>query len=92
MNPTERALTSLTPEEEAIMQETIEAELAPFTTITPPDLLATMREQAEQAFRTHPAARQLLAAAARRKVLDASTSVRRDGEPEQARELKGDNR
>jgi hypothetical protein len=82
MSPTDpAALPPLTPEEEAIMNEEIDATLRPFLTITPAPLLVIMREQAERAMRTDPGARKLLAAAVRRPAPDASAEVARDGAP-----------
>jgi hypothetical protein len=75
-------LPPLSPEEEAVMHERIEAALAPYLAITPKHLLDVMRREAEEKMRTHPATRRLLAAAARRPLPDASATVARDSVPE----------
>jgi hypothetical protein len=73
----------LTPDEEAYMHGLIDAEMAPYVAAgTHPALLQAMREQAENAFRTHPDGRRLLAASVRKAAPDASGDVRRDGAPE----------
>jgi hypothetical protein len=62
-------IAPLSPEEEAVMDEELEAALAAYEGVAPPELLALMRETAREAGRTHPAARRLLAAAAARPVV-----------------------
>jgi hypothetical protein len=62
------------------MHKLIAEEIAPYVAAgTPAALLHTMREQAEQAFRTHEAGRRLLAAAVKRAAPDVSGDVRKDG-------------
>jgi len=56
----------LSPKEEAILKEELEAALEMYRGIAPPDLLETMRRIGVQAGRTHPVARRLLTAAASR--------------------------
>jgi hypothetical protein len=62
----------LSAEEEAVMKQELEAALAAYEGIAPPSLLELMRETAEEAARSHPAARRLLAAAAARPAPDVS--------------------
>ncbi|APR86124.1 hypothetical protein A7982_12297 [Minicystis rosea] len=80
----------LTPEEEALMQEQIEAAIAPYKAITPPHLYAVMRREAEEKMRAHPAVRLLLAAGTKRAAPDTSAEVPKDGveviEPEEQKE------
>jgi len=67
----------LTAEEEARLQEEIELALEPYRKITPPQLLATMRERLEEALRTHPVPRELIHVMVKPKVVDTSGDVPR---------------
>lgn len=82
-------LPPMTPEEEAEMQAEIERAIAPYRSFTPAPLLAIMRENLEDALRTHPAPRAYLRAFVKRKPVEASTEVSRwgvDEDPDKAKE------
>jgi hypothetical protein len=53
-------LEPLSPDDEATMLAEIERALDPYRAMTPPKVLAAMRENMERAARTHPHPRQLL--------------------------------
>lgn len=66
---------TLTPEEEAVMQQEIETAITPYKGTAPPFMLDVMRRQAEEHMRSHPATRLMLAAIAKRAVPDRSGEV-----------------
>lgn len=66
---------TLSPDEEAVLKEELDAALEMYRGIAPPDLLETMRRIGVEAGRTHPVARRLLTAAASRPKLQRSADL-----------------
>jgi hypothetical protein len=75
-------LPPLSPEEEALMHRKIAEQIEPYRAFTPPALLDLMRQEAEQAMRTHPDARVMLAAAVRRPAPDVSGEATKGALPD----------
>ena len=84
-------LPPLSPEEEAEMQKEIEIALEPYRKIAPPKLLVTMRENLEDALRTHPEPRQLIKAFALRPAVVMSGEAPVDGARESGEKAGGKN-
>lgn len=63
---TEDDLLPFSPEEEATMRDEIDRAMQSYAGVAPKSLLPIMRENLEQALRTHPYPRQLLRAFAQR--------------------------
>lgn len=78
-NDDEEQTAPLSPEEEAVLKEELDAALAVYGKLAPPELLELMRAIGTDAGRNHPVTRRLLTAAAARRVPQQSADLPKGG-------------